>query len=109
MLRESVDESVQATMGIGHTRWATHGVPSVVNAHPHQATSGRFTLVHNGVIENYQDLKKEYLSDVAFVSETDTEVIVQLIEKLYDKYQDTAEAFRQTMGLLKGSIRDCND
>ncbi|RDW16030.1 glutamine--fructose-6-phosphate transaminase (isomerizing) [Oceanobacillus arenosus] len=103
VLRESVDESVYATMGIGHTRWATHGVPSVMNAHPHQAASGRFTLVHNGVIENYQDLKKEFLSDVAFVSETDTEVIVQLIEKLYDKYQDTAEAFRQTMGLLKGS------
>ncbi|RDW14992.1 glutamine--fructose-6-phosphate transaminase (isomerizing) [Oceanobacillus chungangensis] len=102
-LRESVDESIQATMGIGHTRWATHGVPSVMNAHPHQATSGRFTLVHNGVIENYQDLKKENLSDVAFVSETDTEVIVQLIEKLYNKYQDTAEAFRQAMGLLKGS------
>ncbi|WP_106495400.1 glutamine--fructose-6-phosphate transaminase (isomerizing) [Lentibacillus sp. Marseille-P4043] len=102
-LRDRVDSSVHATMGIGHTRWATHGVPSEENAHPHQSKSGRFTLVHNGVIENYQDLKKEYLSDVSFISETDTEVVVQLIEKLFEKYQDTAEAFRQTMGLLKGS------
>ncbi|MFD2043363.1 glutamine--fructose-6-phosphate transaminase (isomerizing) [Ornithinibacillus salinisoli] len=102
-LRGSVDHSVHATMGIGHTRWATHGEPSESNAHPHQSTSERFTLVHNGVIENYQDLKKEYLLDVSFVSETDTEVIVQLIEKFYDKYRNTAEAFRQVMGLLKGS------
>lgn len=102
-LRESVDHSVHATMGIGHTRWATHGVPSIVNAHPHQSASGRFTLVHNGVIENYNDIKKEYLSDVDFVSETDTEVIVQLIDKLYAKHQDTTEAFREAMGMLKGS------
>ncbi|PAV28206.1 glutamine--fructose-6-phosphate transaminase (isomerizing) [Virgibacillus profundi] len=102
-LRKNVDDMIHATMGIGHTRWATHGVPSEENAHPHQSASGRFTLVHNGVIENYQDLKKEYLSDVTFVSETDTEVIVHLIEKLYDKYEDTAEAFRQAMSLLKGS------
>ncbi|RLL41347.1 glutamine--fructose-6-phosphate transaminase (isomerizing) [Oceanobacillus piezotolerans] len=102
-LKESVDASVHATMGIGHTRWATHGIPSIINAHPHQSTSGRFTIVHNGVIENYQDLKREYLTDVTFLSETDTEVIVHLIEKLYGQYQDTAEAFRQAMNLLKGS------
>ncbi|MBY7141862.1 glutamine--fructose-6-phosphate transaminase (isomerizing) [Virgibacillus sp. NKC19-3] len=102
-LRESVDHTVHATMGIGHTRWATHGVPSEVNAHPHRSASGRFTLVHNGVIENYQELKREYLHDVNVVSETDTEVVVQLMEKLYDTYQDTAEAFRQAIRLLKGS------
>lgn len=102
-LREKVNNAVHATMGIGHTRWATHGVPSEENAHPHQSASGRFTLVHNGVIENYQDLKKEYLSDAAFVSETDTEVVVQLVEKLYVEYGDTAKAFRQAISLLNGS------
>ncbi|OZU87483.1 glutamine--fructose-6-phosphate transaminase (isomerizing) [Virgibacillus indicus] len=102
-LRGYVNNTIYATMGIGHTRWATHGVPSEENAHPHQSASGRFTLVHNGVIENYQDLKKEHLSDTAFVSETDTEVIVHLIDKLYGKYENTAEAFRQVISLLKGS------
>ncbi|MGP4066582.1 glutamine--fructose-6-phosphate transaminase (isomerizing) [Oceanobacillus sp. M65] len=102
-LRERVDNSVHATMGIGHTRWATHGVPSEDNAHPHRSTSGRFTLVHNGVIENYQEIKKEYLQDVNFVSETDTEVIVQLVEKLFAETGSTIEAFRKAMELLKGS------
>ncbi|UJL46631.1 glutamine--fructose-6-phosphate transaminase (isomerizing) [Virgibacillus sp. NKC19-16] len=102
-LRESVDNTAHATMGIGHTRWATHGVPSEENAHPHTSASGRFTLVHNGVIENYQELRREYLNDTAFVSETDTEIVIHLIEKLFDKYQDTAEAFRQAISLLKGS------
>lgn len=102
-LRESIDSSLRATMGIGHTRWATHGVPSEENAHPHQSVSGRFTLVHNGVIENYQELKENYLGNVRFVSETDTEVIVQLIEKLFAETNNTAAAFRKAMRLLKGS------
>ncbi|RFA33989.1 glutamine--fructose-6-phosphate transaminase (isomerizing) [Virgibacillus dokdonensis] len=102
-LRESIDSSLRATMGIGHTRWATHGVPSEENAHPHQSGSGRFTLVHNGVIENYQELKENYLGNVHFVSETDTEVIVQLIEKLFAETNNTAAAFRKAMRLLKGS------
>ncbi|WP_282139237.1 glutamine--fructose-6-phosphate transaminase (isomerizing) [Rossellomorea aquimaris] len=102
-LRGIVDESVSSNTGIGHTRWATHGVPSKVNAHPHQSNSGRFTIVHNGVIENYSQLKREYLTDVTFKSDTDTEVIVQLIEKIVEEGNTVEEAFRQTLMLLKGS------
>ncbi|AND37807.1 MULTISPECIES: glutamine--fructose-6-phosphate transaminase (isomerizing) [Cytobacillus] len=102
-LRNIVDEDVMANTGIGHTRWATHGVPSTVNAHPHQSNSGRFTLVHNGVIENYDILKREYLQGVALKSDTDTEIIVQLIELFVNEGSNTEEAFRKTLTLLKGS------
>jgi glucosamine--fructose-6-phosphate aminotransferase (isomerizing) len=102
-LREIVDPAVAASAGIGHTRWATHGVPSKANAHPHQSGFKRFTLVHNGVIENYELLKKEYLSDVALTSETDTEVIVQLVEKHVKEGFEVEEAFRKTLTLLHGS------
>ncbi|AIM16728.1 glucosamine--fructose-6-phosphate aminotransferase [Bacillus sp. X1(2014)] len=102
-LRNIVDEKIIAPVGIGHTRWATHGVPSRVNSHPHQSASGRFTLVHNGVIENYDLLKRDYLADVAFASETDTEVIVQLVEKFVNEGIEVLEAFRKTLTLLHGS------
>ncbi|GGC99977.1 glutamine--fructose-6-phosphate aminotransferase [isomerizing] [Thalassobacillus devorans] len=102
-LREAVDDNVKATLGIGHTRWATHGPPSHENAHPHQSTSGRFTIVHNGVIENYLEVRKEYLGDMELKSQTDTEIIVQLIEVLYNEMKDVAAAFRKAVELLKGS------
>lgn len=102
-LRAIVDGSVLAHTGIGHTRWATHGVPSKYNAHPHQSTTGRLTLVHNGVIENYDLLKREYLQGVTFESDTDTEVVVQLLEKFVGGGLEVEEAFRKTLTLLKGS------
>lgn len=102
-LRDAVTEEIDAHVGIGHTRWATHGVPDQKNSHPHKSASGRFTLVHNGVIENYEKLTREYLQDIQFVSDTDTEVIVQLIEYFANTGMTTDEAFRKALSLLHGS------
>ncbi|WP_239255840.1 glutamine--fructose-6-phosphate transaminase (isomerizing) [Listeria ilorinensis] len=106
-LKEAVPEDAFGELGIGHTRWATHGKPSHENAHPHQSASGRFTLVHNGVIENYSLLKQDYLADAEFKSDTDTEVIVQLIEKFAENGKSTKEALRQVLQLLHGSYAIC--
>ncbi|TCI66616.1 MULTISPECIES: glutamine--fructose-6-phosphate transaminase (isomerizing) [Exiguobacterium] len=100
-LRDIVPVEAEGAIGIGHTRWATHGVPSVPNAHPHQSTTGRFTLVHNGVIENDEQIKATL--DVPFLSETDTEVIVQLMEKNFVELGDVEAAFRKTLAELHGS------
>lgn len=102
-LRNAVSEQATGTVGIGHTRWATHGVPSKSNAHPHQSSSGRFTLVHNGVIENDEQVKRELLTDYSFKSETDTEVIVQLIDRFVFAGMPVEEAFREALAELKGS------
>ena len=80
-----VTDSVTGHIGIGHTRWATHGKPSDENAHPHQDCSGRFAIVHNGIVENYLSLREELIAcGHQFKSETDTEVVAHLIEELYN-------------------------
>ena len=100
-LKDFDDEKV--TLGIGHTRWATHGKPTELNAHPHL---GEYSyVVHNGIIENYKELKDELISKGhKFVSQTDTEVIVHLFENYYNELNDTKEAFNQTITKLQGAF-----
>ena len=93
-------------VGIAHTRWATHGVPSTINAHPH--TSGDIAVVHNGIIENHAGLKKELQSQgYEFLSETDTEVLAHLLDREYKKTSSMLEALRNILGLIDGAYALC--
>jgi glucosamine--fructose-6-phosphate aminotransferase (isomerizing) len=99
-----ISEPMHGQIGIGHTRWATHGSPSERNAHPHRGMRGRAVVVHNGIVENYQQLKQELMAEgIAFSSDTDTEVIVQLIELYLANSMTLEEATRQALRQITGS------
>lgn len=102
-LAEKIGSGVHGSIGIGHTRWATHGEPSEENAHPHTSQSKRFVLVHNGVIENYDELKEKYLTDDTFYGETDTEIAVHLVEYFANQGLSTKDAFRKALKEIHGS------
>jgi glutamine---fructose-6-phosphate transaminase (isomerizing) len=101
MVRET---PIHGRIGIGHTRWATHGEPNARNAHPHIGSTGEFVVVHNGIVENYLALREELqVEGVEFKSETDTETIVHLVEKFYSAETSLEGAVRKTLGRLKGA------
>ena len=98
------DEVIKGTVGIGHTRWATHGEPSDTNSHPHTSMDGSISIVHNGIIENYAELKaKLQAQGVVFKSQTDTEVVVHLIDKAYKQYKDIFKAVLEVLHVVEGS------
>jgi glucosamine--fructose-6-phosphate aminotransferase (isomerizing) len=95
---------LKGKIGIGHTRWATHGVPNDINAHPHMDCSNRIAVVHNGIIENYSELKQQLISrGHVFRSETDTEVVAHLVEEAYALEKDLLSAMQKVVPMLTGS------
>ena len=102
------DEIDKSTIGIGHIRWATHGAPTTVNAHPHTCNCGRLVLVHNGIIENYKELREELEQQgCIFKSQTDTETVAHLVAKEFDKVKDLTEAVRLATKRIEGAYALC--
>ena len=108
VLKTKEDVCAISTKGIGHIRWATHGLPTTTNAHPHTCNCKNFTLVHNGIIENYQELKEELTAcGCIFKSQTDTEVAAHLIAQEYGKTKDLLKAMQQAVKKIKGAFAFC--
>ncbi len=98
------DETIKGSVGIGHTRWATHGEPSDTNSHPHASMDGSISIVHNGIIENYARIKAQLQAQGSvFLSQTDTEVVVHLIDKIYKEEKDIFKAVLKVLHMVEGS------
>ncbi len=107
-LQKHRGEFEKATMGIGHIRWATHGAPTVLNAHPHTCTCGNLVIVHNGIIENYKELREALSKEgCIFRSQTDTEVVAHLVAKKYAQTKDLAAAVREAAKEIEGAYALC--
>ena len=107
---------IEGCIGLGHTRWATHGAPNIINSHPHVSENGKFAVIHNGIIENYVEIKEFLIGQgITFKSETDTEVVAQLLEFYYNECHDFLEAVGRVLRRIEGAYAlgmlcaDCPD